>query len=221
MNISTNTTSLQEILDAVNELPEPIMPETPTITVSSDGLITAIANGKSATKQLPTKPGVTMMPSTSGMVAISAGYYATEDILISGDADLKSDNIKSGVRIFGVTGISWAGTLTFSGTYATSTYYTAAGCSLAVDKDTGKAFVTIQSGTSTSYENIVFTASSLPSGVTLLAPPAAAHGTGGTEKSYFTCCLSGITGKINVAVDMSTRNSSYDYVQAALTVTYA
>ena len=32
---------------------------------------------------------------------------------------------------------SWAGNLTISGTYASSSYYTASGCSLAVDKQNG------------------------------------------------------------------------------------
>ena len=126
------------------------------------------------------------------------------------DAELKAANA------------SWAGTLTFSGTYATSTYYTAAGCSLAVDKQKGMAFITVQGGTSTSYENIYFAATSLPSGVTMLTPPGDTNfGTGGSTQCYYTAVLTGITGKINVAIDMSTRaNTSYDAAQCALTVTY-
>lgn len=93
---------------------------------------------------------------------------------------------------------SWAGTLTFSGTYATTNYYTAAGCSLAVDKQKGMAFITIQGGTSTSYENIYFTATSLPSGVTLLTPAGGTtgsnFGTGGSTKCYYTAVLTGISG---------------------------
>ena len=114
---------------------------------------------------------------------------------------------------------SWAGTLTFSGSYANSTYYTQAGCSLGVDKTLGYAYVTIQGGTSTSYENVYFTAASLPSGVSLLAYQQYS-GASGTTKTYYTCVLTGITGKINVSVNLNSTNSSYDYVQAALTVTY-
>ena len=223
MSILTNTASLEEILEAVNALPDPVVLETPTITVSSNGLITATANGKSATQQLSTKGATTITPSTSSKTAVSAGYYTTGAVTVSGDADLKADNIKSGVNIFGITGTSWAGTLTFSGTYATSTYYTAAGSFLSVDKDTGRAFITIQGGTSTSYENIYFAATSLPSGVTLLTPPGNTNfGTGGSAKCYYTAVLTGVTGKINVAVAMNTRAAtSYDAVQCALTVTYA
>lgn len=120
----------------------------------------------------------------------------------------------------------WAGELTFSGSYASSTYYTEAGCSLAVDENKGMAFVTIQSGTSSSYENIYFTAVSLPDGVTMLTPPGgttgAGFGTGGATQSYFTAVLTGITGKINVAVNLSTlASTSYDAVRCDLTVTYA
>lgn len=130
------------------------------------------------------------------------------------DAELKAANA------------SWAGTLTFSGTYATSTYYTAAGCSLAVDKQKGMAFITVQGGTSSSHENVYFTAVSLPEGVTMLTPPGAStgegFGTGGATKSYFTAVLTGITGKINVAVAMGTlASTSYDAVRCDLTVTYA
>ena len=215
---------LQETLDMINTyfIPENIKP---SIKVSDSGLITATALGESTTQQLATKSATTITPGTSIKTAISTKTYATGTITVAGDADLVADNIRAGREIFGVTGASWAGNLTFSGTYATSTYYTAAGSFLTVDKDTGRAFITIQSGTSTSNENIYFTASSLPSGVTLLTPPGgtngAGFGTGGTAKRYFTAVLTGVTGKINVAVNMSTlSNTSYDAVNCALTVTY-
>ena len=201
-------------------------PEIPSISVSSGGLITASANGKSATKQLSTKSTTTITPSTSSKIAISSGTYATGIITVAGDADLVADNIRAGKEIFGVTGASWAGNLTFSGTYATSTYYTSSGSFLTVDKDTGRAFITIQGGTSTSWENLYFTTTSLPSGVTMLTPPGgttgAGFGTGGSTKCYFTAVLTGVTGKINVAVSMSSQsNTSYDAIKCALTVTYA
>ena len=116
---------------------------------------------------------------------------------------------------------SWAGTLTFSGSYSSATYYTEAGCSLAVDKQKGMAFVTIQGGTSSSYENIYFTGHTLPTGVTALTTQDYGGSTSGSTQRYYTQVLTGITGKINVAVDFSSRSSSYDYIQAALTVTYA
>ena len=114
---------------------------------------------------------------------------------------------------------SWAGTLTFSGSYANSTYFTEAGCSLAIDKQKGMAFITVQSGTNTSYENIVFSGSHvLPTGVTALAsePYGYSHN---TTKLYYTKILTGITGKINVAVALN--STTTNSIIATLTVTYA
>lgn len=86
---------------------------TPTISVdSSTGVITAsatqsegyVASGtKSATEQLTTKGATTYTPTTSNQT-ISAGTYLTGKITIKGDADLKAENIKKGVNIFGVVG---------------------------------------------------------------------------------------------------------------------
>jgi hypothetical protein len=53
-------------------------------------------------------------------------------------------NIIPNKTIFGVTGDSWAGSLTISG--ASNGYYTSSGCKLIVDKDTGYGFVIIQGG---------------------------------------------------------------------------
>ena len=116
---------------------------------------------------------------------------------------------------------SWAGTLTFSGTYNSSDYYTASGCSLAVDKQKGMAFVTIQGGTSTSYEKIYLAPASLPSGVTMQSYNPYFYGSTGNTKDYYTVGLTGITGKINVAVNFDYVSSTYDYTRAMLTVTYA
>lgn len=86
---------------------------TPSITVSTGGLITAsatqsagyVASGtKSATKQLTTQVGKTVIPGTSQQTAVASGRYTTGTVYVAGDSDLKAENIKSGVSIFGVTG---------------------------------------------------------------------------------------------------------------------
>lgn len=126
---------------------------TPTISVSSGGLITAsstqsagyVASGtKSATKQLTVQAAKTITPSTSSQTAVAKGVYTTGAITvgaipssyvkpiatkgattytpttsnqtiasgtylsgvqtIKGDVNLKAENIKAGVSIFGVTG---------------------------------------------------------------------------------------------------------------------
>lgn len=85
---------------------------TPSISVSTSGLITAsatqsagyVSSGtKSATKQLTTKSAQTYTPTTSNQT-ISSGRYLTGTQTIKGDSNLVASNIKKGVSIFGVAG---------------------------------------------------------------------------------------------------------------------
>lgn len=86
---------------------------TPSISVSSSGLITASASqaeghvaagSKSATKQLTTQSGTTVTPGTSQKTAVSSGRYTTGTVYVAGSSNLVAANIKKGVNIFGVTG---------------------------------------------------------------------------------------------------------------------
>lgn len=87
---------------------------TPSITVSSNGLITAsVTQGKgyisatgtkSATKQLSTQSAKTVTPKAYAQTAVSSGLYTTGAVTVAGDANLTAANIKSGVSIFGVEG---------------------------------------------------------------------------------------------------------------------
>ena len=86
---------------------------TPSITVGSDGLITAsatqsagyvAAGTKSATKQLTVQAAKTVTPTTSNQTAVASGRYTTGAVTVKGDSNLKAANIKKGVSIFGVTG---------------------------------------------------------------------------------------------------------------------
>lgn len=85
----------------------------PSISVSSSGLITASVTQssgyvssatKSATKQLTTQSGTTITPGTSQKTAVSSGRYTTGTVYVAGDSDLVASNIRQGVNIFGVTG---------------------------------------------------------------------------------------------------------------------
>lgn len=91
---------------------------TPSISVSSSGLITASASqaeghvaagSKSATKQLTTQSGTTITPGTSQKTAVSSGRYTTGTVYVAGSSNLVAANIKKGVNIFGVTGNFSAG----------------------------------------------------------------------------------------------------------------
>ena len=86
---------------------------TPSISVSSSGLITASATQSagyvssgttSATKQLTTQASKTVTPGTSNQTAVASGRYTTGTVTVSGDTNLVAGNIKSGTSIFGVTG---------------------------------------------------------------------------------------------------------------------
>lgn len=92
---------------------------TPSINVSSGGLITAsatqtagfVSSGtKSATKQLTTQAAQTITPGASDKT-IASGQYLTGVQTIKGDINLASENIAEGVSIFGVLGTLKAGGL--------------------------------------------------------------------------------------------------------------
>lgn len=86
---------------------------TPSISVSSAGLITAsatqtagyvAAGTKSATKQLTVQAAKTITPTTSDQTAVAKNRYTTGAVTVKGDANLKAANIVKGVSIFGVAG---------------------------------------------------------------------------------------------------------------------
>lgn len=86
---------------------------TPSISVSTAGLITAsatqnagyVSSGtKSGTKQLTTQAAKTVTPTTSEQTAVASGVYTTGAVKVAGDANLIAGNIKEGVSIFGVAG---------------------------------------------------------------------------------------------------------------------
>lgn len=72
---------LKVLVDAIPS--DYVIPSNPIITVSSGGLITATANGKSATQQLTTKAAATITPSSATQTAISAGTYATGPVTVA------------------------------------------------------------------------------------------------------------------------------------------
>ena len=114
--LSDNTEKLQQILELVQdlpEIPESVVQATPTITVSSDGLITSSATQeagvveagtKSTTKQLTTKGGTTITPGDAEQTAVSAGTYVTGDIKVAAAAGGKqvasgSVSVGSGTQV--------------------------------------------------------------------------------------------------------------------------
>lgn len=56
---------------------------TPVIVVDSNGLITATAGSKSATKQLPVQTAKTVTPTTSEQVAVASGVFTTGEVKVA------------------------------------------------------------------------------------------------------------------------------------------
>lgn len=110
------------------------------------------------------------------------------------------------------------GSIVPTGTYATATYYNLEYGVKIGYMTNGDVMISMKNGTSTAYENLYFYAASLPSGVTLNAPSK--FGTGNATGMMFVGIISGLTGSANIAIDMSTRDSSHDYVRCDLTITY-
>lgn len=65
---------------------------------------TAYINGKKVTGTIESQAAKTITPSTAVQTAIAKGYYASGNITVAGDNNLKAENIKSGTSIFGVEG---------------------------------------------------------------------------------------------------------------------
>lgn len=62
-------------------------------------------NGSGKVSQsIPTQGGSTTTPGTANKTIVAAGRYVSGNIVVVGDPDLKAENIKKGVTIFGITG---------------------------------------------------------------------------------------------------------------------
>lgn len=100
---------------------------TPTVSIDkTTGKVTAsatqaagyvAAGTKSGTLQLTKQPAATVTPGTTAKTAVAADRYTTGAVTVAGDSNLVSENIKSGVSIFGVQG-----SLSNSGPDSTTVY---------------------------------------------------------------------------------------------------
>ena len=113
---STQTVKPDSGYDGLSQVTVSAMPTatqaTPSISVSSAGLITAsatqsagyvAAGTKKATKQLTVQAAQIITPGTTHKT-MASGRYLTGTQTIKGDSNLVAGNIKSGVSIFGVAG---------------------------------------------------------------------------------------------------------------------
>lgn len=96
----------------VKEIPS-VEQATPDITVFSTGQIIAKATQaegyvyggtRQKTTQLTTQAAKTVTPTTTNQTAVASGVYTTGAVTVKGDSNLKAENIKKDVTIFGVKG---------------------------------------------------------------------------------------------------------------------
>lgn len=79
---TTVTYTVSQFGDAINSI-QSTSSETPTISVSTSGLITASVNGQSATQQLPVQAAASITPTESQQTAVTAGKYTTGAITVN------------------------------------------------------------------------------------------------------------------------------------------
>lgn len=135
----------------------------------------------------------------------------TEDIMLGKTAYINGSKV-TGTYADGI--VPLVNSISVSGTYSDSTYQTYAGAFYAQD---GKVALIMKSGTSTTYENLNFSLASAPAGVSLSDQSVCTYSSANAGQ-YYVAILTGITKKVNISIDMSSRNSSSDYVQCAITI---
>lgn len=109
--------------------------------------------------------------------------------------------------------------ITPTGTYATSVYYdTSYGVKVGYMSN-GDVMVSMENGTSSSYQTLRFTEDSLPNGVTLYAPESVGVRFGSTvHKTAYCCIISGLTALATLRINMEARSNSY--TTCAITISY-
>lgn len=109
------------------------------------------------------------------------------------------------------------GTLSFTGTYATSlsARTNTWGCN-----DSSQVLIILQGANETGYENIRFNLASTVGSISLLSNYTSNFDTADPVGGMFGCILRDVDAPINVSIAVTTRNATYDFYQADLTVTY-
>ena len=105
--VSAGTKS--EIKQLTTQAEKTITPSTSSQTAVASGVYTTGVITVGAIPNTYVKPTIIAekmyhVPSTSDRIAIEAGTYCSGDQIIRGDINLKSENIASGINIFGITG---------------------------------------------------------------------------------------------------------------------
>ena len=145
-------------------------------------------------------------------------------------ANATASNIEKGYTAY-VAGSKIIGTLepkagnlvnsiTFNGTYATSAYYNSSNSGCCINPDTGKCIIYIQGGTSSTYESIRFVNNSIPTGA-VWGPQSYYEDSAMDTGNLYSVLISNITYPVDIVCEISSRNSTYDYVNTEITITKA
>lgn len=166
----------------------------------SDYLTNLIAQRDNLAAQLAAK----------GEVASSAELF---DTLVPKVANLQPAAYELGVGYF-------INSLTFSGTYANSTYFTEANCSCFRDA-AGRIALVMQGGITASYENLRFTLNDSTGLGIVLDGQSVYNYTSASTGQYYVAVLTGIIAPVNISVNLSSISSTYDYVTCEINITLA
>lgn len=108
--------------------------------------------------------------------------------------------------------------ITFEGTYASSSYYDANNSGCCINPDTGVCIIYVTGGTSSTFESIRFDKTSIPAGA-VWGPQSYYNDYAMDLGCLYSVLISNITYPVDVVCNFSSRNSSYDYVYADVTIT--
>lgn len=203
--LSYTTAQVQERLDAIPGLSESIGTLAELETTSKDNLVSAV-------NELFTYAG----EAKSGAVAVLTAHGA--DVSETDDWDTLLDAMDAQFDAWRL--ITNDDAITPTGTYANATYYNVNfGIKISYSPD-GDVIVTVKGGTSTAYENIIFTLTTSISGVTLSQGAETTwNASVSPEGHVYSCVISGLTKKASMAVKFSAINATNDTTTCAITLT--
>lgn len=113
-------------------------------------------------------------------------------------------------------GGSIVNSITTSGTYDDAEHH---GNIFGAIDQSGNLLLMVEGGTTSSYENIIFSTTSVPDGVALANYSFPNYTSNQVSRAHI-AVFSGVTGSVNLALDFNSRNSTYDRVTCAVTMTY-
>lgn len=113
------------------------------------------------------------------------------------------------------------GTISFTGDYTGSLYFTESGCMIVTDLASKMAFLILQTGTNATYSNIYPDSVTVPTGVTYLETNYPTEVTGGSSKKYETFVFTGVEKKVNATVRTGSRDASAKGILPKITIAYA